>query len=415
MSLRVCMVIYHYWPGSEGGTERQCRRLASALSRRGVACTVLTARTDRGAPARARDGEVRIARMPILEGVLRRPALGPGAGARAAGTASASRSPGRAARLAAAGVAWLNALVFQIAGALFLWRHAREFDVIHVHTSEWIAGWAVWVGRRIRRPVLCKGATTPALPPSTRRVPFGRIWDRVRIEAEFVALSDAMASGLKAAGVPDRRIRVIPNSVELPDLGGRREEAGRVLYVGNLTQNEWKAFDVLFDAWAKVHAAGTGARLHVLGGGDPAPWKRYLDERGCRASVVFEGFVRNPDEQYARAALLVLPSRQEGMSNALLEAQSWGIPAVVSNIPANRSVVDDGVNGLAVPVGEAEALASGILRLLGDAPLRIRLGQAARSRMEEGYSIDSVVEKTRKAYQALVRGPDGIPAGGRRP
>ncbi|MCX6995981.1 MAG: glycosyltransferase family 1 protein, partial [Kiritimatiellaeota bacterium] len=66
MSLRVCMVIYHYWPGPEGGTERQCRKLASALHRRGVLCTVLTSRPHRGVTTCALDDGVRIVRLPTM-------------------------------------------------------------------------------------------------------------------------------------------------------------------------------------------------------------------------------------------------------------------------------------------------------------------------------------------------------------
>ena len=399
MNLRVCMMIYHYWPGPEGGTERQCRRLTAALSRRGVACTVLTTRPGRDVPARESDGGVRIVRLPSLEGFRRRPAAVEGS---ATTLATASRPPARAARLAAAGVAWFNALLYQAGSAFFLLRHARDFDLIHVHTSEWIAGFAVWLGRRLRRPVLCKVATLPALPAATKRVPFGRAWDRRRRQAEFVSLNEAMAAELRAAGVPEQRVRVIPNSVELPDLSCRREDADLVLFVGNLTQHEWKAFDVLFDAWALVHAERPSARLAVFGGGDPAPWERYLEARGCRASVSFEGFVRDVNAGYARAAVLALPSRQEGMSNALLEAQSWGVPAVVSDIPANRAVVSDGENGLVVPVNDAGSLTVSLLRLLRDAGLRAVLGAAARRAVERRFGVELVAELTLATYATML-------------
>ncbi|MCX6995545.1 MAG: glycosyltransferase family 4 protein, partial [Kiritimatiellaeota bacterium] len=289
----------------------------------------------------------------------------------------------------------------------FLLRRGRDFDLIHVHTSEWIAGFAVWLGRRLRCPVLCKVATLPALPALSRRVPFGRAWDRLRRQAEFVALNEAMAAELRAAGVPEQRVRVVPNSVELPDCSGRREDTDLVLFVGNLTQHEYKAFDTLFDAWALVHAEHPSARLAVLGGGDPTPWERYLDARGCRAAVVFEGFVRDVNTWYARAAVLVLPSRQEGMSNALLEAQSWGVPAVVSDIPANLAVVSDGENGLVAAVNDADALAAGMLRLLRDARLRADMGAAARRRTEQRYALEVVADRTCAVYETLVRGTAG--------
>ena len=411
MTLRVCMLIYHYWPGPEGGTERQCRRLSAALARRGAQCTVLTARPHRQAPARERDGEVSIVRLMTLDGLRRaqRPSSAFAASA-LPGRASTALPPSAAASFAARLIAWLNALLFQASATVHLLRRARSYDVIHVHTNEWIAGFAVWLGRRAGLPILCKVATLPAFPATTVRVPFGRAWERLRTRASFVALNGAMVSELRTAGIPSERIREIPNSVELPEAGGRREEPSLVLYVGNLSQHAYKAFDVLFEAWARVRAQQPGARLAVLGGGDAGTWERFLEARGCRDSVSFEGFVRDVNAFYARAAVLVLPSRQEGMSNALIEAQGWGVPAVVSDIPANRAVIDDGVNGLVVPVNDAAALAGGLLRLLGDSGLRSALGAQARRRAGERYALDRVVDRTLEAYEHLLRARNGAGA-----
>lgn len=402
MNVRVCMMIYHYWPGPEGGTERQCRKLTQALVRHGVVCTVLTSRGDPSVPRAENDGGCRIVRLPTFAGWMR-PSMAHSASAEKVSSSSrGGRHSWTVSRIAADGVAWLNALVFQMAASIYLWKHARDFDVIHVHTAEWIAGFAVWIGRRARIPVLCKVATIPVLPCISGTVPFRSRWERARMGAVFVALNEAMATGLRNAGVPLDSIHIIPNSTLLPDLSSRREDPQCVLFVGNLTQYAYKAFDVLFEAWTQVNRLRPSARLVFAGGGDRSSWEHWLDVHGCASSVSFEGFVDDTNAYYARAALLVLPSRQEGMSNALLEAQSWGVPAVVSDIPANRSVVDDGVNGLVIPVGEAAELAAAIVRLLDDAPLRFHLGQEARCRMEAGYSIDSVVAKTLSAYQALM-------------
>lgn len=399
MALRICMLIYSYWPGPEGGTERQCRKLSTALSRRGVECTVLTTRASRGVPWSEEDNGVRVVRMPTWDMLYRQTYM-----------ESFSISPlqpllpeGLAPELLAKVSSWLNSLLYQIAATGYLMRHGGELDLLHVHTSEWIAGFAVWIGRRLRKPILCKVATLPVLPTMIQPVPFKSVWERLRRKADFIALNESMAIELRANGVPDRCIRVIPNSVDLPPLGERNENENLVLYVGNLTQSEWKAFDVLFGAWETVHRALPDARLAVLGGGDYGSWERYLEERECRGSVSFEGFVRDVDAFYQHAALLVLPSRQEGMSNALLEAQSWGIPAVVSDIKGNRAVVHRGVNGIVVPVNDVQAFAGGIIRLLQDSSLRSNMGKAARERVENMYDIKKVTDQTVAIYKKLVR------------
>lgn len=101
--------------------------------------------------------------------------------------------------------------------------------------------------------------------------------------------------------------------------------------------------------------------------------------------------------QYARADIFVLPSLAEGMSNALLEAMACGLPCLASDISANAELIQDGVNGLLFPVGDARALAKRIELLLSDRALAQGLGDAARKTVEARYTFEHVTE----AYQAL--------------
>jgi glycosyltransferase involved in cell wall biosynthesis len=188
-----------------------------------------------------------------------------------------------------------------------------------------------------------------------------------------------------------------------------------VLYVGNLSQGaHWKAFDILIQAWAVVSRQIPDAHLTLVGGGDPTPWEALAARLGCRGSLSFAGRTEHPEDFYRRAAAFVLPSRVEGMSNALLEAQSWGLPCVVSDIPGNTAVVSDGVNGLVVPAGDAPALAGALVRLLGDPTLRTRLGAVARRRAEEEYDEERVVSRLIGIYREVVAhtsGPGRISSG----
>jgi glycosyltransferase involved in cell wall biosynthesis len=108
------------------------------------------------------------------------------------------------------------------------------------------------------------------------------------------------------------------------------------------------------------------------------------------------------DEHYRWASVLLLPSRREGMSNALLEAQSWGIPAVVSDIPGNREVIEDGVNGLVAPVGDAVGLAERTVLLLEEEDRRCAMGARARALMTSRYSVESVADRVEALYRRLI-------------
>jgi glycosyltransferase involved in cell wall biosynthesis len=400
--MNVCMIIFNYWPGPQGGTEHQCRLLSNALHQRGVMCTVLTSHSTRGLAWRENDAGVRIVRMPTLDGLWRRPNEDKGHQVTPAIGARSAKGEGRQ-PLSAVAMVYLNALFFQLASTLFLWRHRRRFDVLHVHTSEWIAGFAVWIGARLQLPVICKVATLPVMRPLDRAIPFRRSLARLRTRCEFMAQNEAQAEDLRSTGIGAARIRVIPNSVTIPDVSPREPNGNLVLFVGNLTQmNAHKAFDVLFDGWAELASRCPEARLVVVGAGEPSEWEARLEERNARASVDFVGRVDDVDDYYRRAAVFVLPSRQEGLSNALLESQSWGVPAVVSDIPGNVGVVTHGENGLVVPVNDVRALADGIEMLLKDNAKRDAMGRKARERMERGFNIAGIAETVESTYECLV-------------
>ena len=405
--MRIGMVSYNFWPGKEGGSESQCRRLAHAFAGRGHVCSVYTARRSNRWPRTEMDFGVRIVRLPSLQ------KLPPDAASDVdALPLRRFRRPGgiagRMGRLRGDLLASMDIEIFMC--ALYGQLRAKSLDILHVHSSSSIAGFCAWLGRRRGIPVLIKEPTYPVFSILEPFVIGNGFWDRWRRKACYQAQHAAAAAAMSAQSIDASRIHIIPNGIDMPDLSGRDEDPSLVLYVGNLSQHAYKAFDVLFEAWARVRAQQPGARLAVLGGGDAATWERFLEARGCRDSVSFEGFVRDVNAFYARAAVLVLPSRQEGMSNALIEAQGWGVPAVVSDIPANRAVIDDGVNGLVVPVNDAAALAGGLLRLLGDGGLRVALGAQARRRAGERYALDRVVDRTLEAYEHLLRARNGAGA-----
>ncbi len=217
----------------------------------------------------------------------------------------------------------------------------------------------------------------------------------------FIALTPEMKADLAANGVDEKRIAVIPNGIAMPTREPRPDPGanGVVLYVANLTRPvENKAFDVLFDAWARVHEHRPAAKLVVAGAGDSGVWQKFLRVRGAEASVHFAGRVSDLSPLYRNALMLLLPSRREGISNALLEAQSWGVPAVVSAIPGNEYVVRDGENGVVVPVGDTDALATGILRLLDDPLLRAAMSRAAFARIESEFQMEAIAKRVVRFY-----------------
>ena len=411
------MVILHLPPAEAGGAERQCLRQARALAARGHEVTILTlwwcARSRRH---EVQDG-VRIRRLgfllPATMAARRWHArlakwLGRAPAVAVAGDPNEvfGRPPPRRKRFRWMALAERPGLWSFLVEAAAAVRSGRlRADVIQAHESLWIAGFAQWAGEWMGAPVFCKEAFQPVLRPSAAGdVPWAEAWEGRRRRCHFVAITGGIARDLAAAGVPAERIVEIPNGVELPAEAvdpGRRSDA---LYVGNFTQGSaHKGFDILFQAWARAVRREPAMKLRLFGRGELGFWKRYAAEQGCGESAVFEGATPDVWGAHRQGGYLVLPSRTEGLSNALLEAMASGLPAVVSAIPGNVAVVEDGVNGLVVPVGDVDALAEALLRLHRSAPLRAELGRAARTRIAETYEIGRIAARLETAYgQALA-------------
>ena len=409
------MLIWNYWPGPQGGAETQCRRLARELVRQGVSCTVLTRRFSYCARRSELDDGVDIRRVgwfsPIAEsfvGAIQKAKRWFASGPDGTRPPESDGSPSGRRRSFGPSIPflWLERVFFMMGAWLYLVRRKKEFTALHVHESHWIAGFGAWLGVRLQLPVVVKEASFPVLMPIGAGTPFASCWDRWRLSPSYLAQTEHAAKSLSEKGV--RIAAVIPNGVELPS--GVADVAANLnaLYVGNFRQGvEWKAFDVLFDAWKMVVAQCPDAQMVIAGGGEIDHWRDYTGRLGIAGAVDFKGSVADVASLYGKSALFVLPSRREGMSNALLEAQSWGVPAVVSDIPGNRAVVDDRVNGLVVPVGNAEALAEAMLSLIRDRELRSRLGRGARLRAEGEWSIASVASRVLGTYNRLATGNVG--------
>ena len=186
---------------------------------------------------------------------------------------------------------------------------------------------------------------------------------------------------------PDRVVAVGAgsNSVAAPE---RKAYSHRLaLFVGN--KYELKGVPTLLRAWSIVERELPDALLWMVGvepRGDEArlptvEWFGWLDDRA------------RLDQLYAEASLLVLPSRFEAFSNALLEAMGNGLPCVATDVGGNSEIVDDGKTGILVPPGEPEPLAAALIELLSDPARAERLGHAGRAKVLERLNWTAVAER----------------------
>ncbi|MBM3496086.1 MAG: glycosyltransferase family 4 protein, partial [Armatimonadetes bacterium] len=124
-------------------------------------------------------------------------------------------------------------------------------------------------------------------------------------------------------------------------------------------------------------------------------------------------YVADLDRRLSVADVVVVPSRTEGQGLVALEAMALGVPVVASRVGGLPEVVEDQLTGLLVPPDDWEALADALLRLAMDPSLRARLGEAARLRVRERFSIETLLDRMAELYRATQNSLQGrmSPAG----
>jgi glycosyltransferase involved in cell wall biosynthesis len=161
----------------------------------------------------------------------------------------------------------------------------------------------------------------------------------------------------------------------------------------------------LITAFAQVHARCPLARLVLVGDGPlRAEVEAQIAALGLQDIVHLLGARGDAHRLWAAMDVAVLVSSTEGLSNALLEAQACGVPAVATAVGGNPDVVQEGATGRLVPPHAPQALAAALLDALEQPAWRERAGRAARLRATANWSIAAMVTSYDRLYQSLHTG-----------
>jgi glycosyltransferase involved in cell wall biosynthesis len=207
-----------------------------------------------------------------------------------------------------------------------------------------------------------------------------------RVERVLAPSAHSAAQIVALYGIPSERVRVVPEPIELErwtralaSAGSPGSDGPSVLCVAHLYPR--KDVATLLAAMRRVK---NPAVLRIVGVGPELAGLRERARRlGIERRVEFLGHVsyERLAAEYRRADVFCLPSKQEGFGIVFLEAMAAGLPIVAARAAAVPEVVSDQVNGSLVAPGDEAALAREIERLLEDAALRKRFGEAGRARV----------------------------------
>lgn len=195
------------------------------------------------------------------------------------------------------------------------------------------------------------------------------------------------------AKVPDKKLVVIPNAVEVADFQIPPIDDQMPFPIGFLGRLD--PIKLVPDLVAAVAALGDKIHLHIFGDGPD----REAVERAIRihrvTNATLHGPVPRPQEALKQIGLLVLPSASEGMPMVLIEAMAAGVPVLGRDVPGVRDVIEDGRTGvLAKSLGVAD-LAEAIAKLVEDTPRRRQLAINAKEKVAQRYAWDVVLREYR--------------------
>ena len=292
-------------------------------------------------------------------------------------------------------VGWENGLRNPV-GALRLWRQLRreqEFDLVHQHS-----------GARAIRQLIRFGSSAKIIVHSHGQILEERERRRdplVVLGADkIIAVSQSIAHQLQA-----QRTDVVYSGVAPSEQPNRKTSNDSTVVIGTACRLiEAKGVRDLISAFAALHKEQPMIRLEIAGAGpEERTLIRAAQDQGVAEVVRFLGW-RNDLRRILRTwDIFALPSYDEGLPVAILEAMAEGLPVVATNVGGIPELVEHAHTGYLVDPGNVDALLVGLRRLARNSDLRCQLGDAGSRRIRANFSVEKMVREIALIYDSMTR------------
>jgi glycosyltransferase involved in cell wall biosynthesis len=254
--------------------------------------------------------------------------------------------------------------------------------VIHMHSAKFTTMWETASPRR-------KSAILAVLCQADAIIVLGQFWRQYLVEQLHQ---------------PSAKVHIIPNGV--PDPGPRPSAPGsderlNILFAGEVGHR--KGVGDLLEAMGSPTLRTHDWHLTIAGSGEIAAHREKARQLGIAGRVSFLGWV-NPDQisRLMRTAhIFALPSYQEGLPMAIIEAMANALAVVTTPVGSIPDMIRDGDTGLLVPPGDPAALSAAFLRLLQSFELRAQLGASARQRYLRHLTVSAMCDGLQFVFDGL--------------
>ncbi len=296
-------------------------------------------------------------------------------------------------------------IVFLLNIFCFIFKNRKYYDVIHVHTLNSPAIVSAFIGKLVHIPVIVKVTRSGKDCQLSRYFSskVGRLFFYIlsNLVTRFIAITDDVKNELLSIGVNPKKITLIPNGVKLPVRNSlKKTKSGcDFVYVGRLIAR--KRVDLLIDAFSRANLSNND-RLIIIGSG-PEMGDLIKLSTSYRLNSRVEFMGEQSHDKVLRTLLLsdvfVLPSDSEGMSNALLEGMASNNAVIAADILANRTLIENGVNGLLFST--IDDLSKCLYQLSVSRDLRMQMSKSANLSIQKNYSFKSIAKEYCDLYYDL--------------
>lgn len=289
----------------------------------------------------------------------------------------------------------------------------KERDISCIHSNSTSAHFVGGrVGTKTGRPAIWHVRDVASIPVGSKML--GRTATRI------VAISHAVRDALVRQGLPEDRIQVVHNGVDVwrfnPETDGSQiRQEHRVptdgFVFGMLAQMvPWKRHDLFLDAAGEVSTRHPQTRFWVVGddlfGDHPdyiAALRRQVCSRGLADRVSFFGYRSEIPNIIAGMDAVVVPSDCEPFGRVVIEAMAMAKPVIATRAGGPMEIIEEGKNGFLISPGEVGELAAAMDQLVANPQLGSRFGAVARRRVVDAFDIRRTVKATCEIYREVSR------------
>jgi glycosyltransferase involved in cell wall biosynthesis len=287
----------------------------------------------------------------------------------------------------------------------------KQVDVVHILLSQRGSAWRkailTLIVRAYNKPVVLHAQSSEFhvffdnLPQQLQSL-LRWIYQKC---AHFIALSESWQKYyMMSLGMDDSQVVVLPNPVQFPpDVPTRlASKPVKLLFLGRIGQRKG-AFDLIAAFAALPNAHKTMAHLTIAGDGEGEQAREKVKRLGLEASITILDWL-NPEQRdtyLAKSDVFILPTYNEGLPLALLEAMGWGLPAITTPVGGIPELVTSGQDGILVEPGNIEQLAHAMRSLIENEDLRRSIGMKARERVEP-LNISNYCATLAEIYRSAI-------------